>query len=407
MTTEIIITVCVLLLLAYLFDLSSKITKIPTVILLLLIGWLVRQGTGLVGWMQFPDLQPLLTVFGTIGLILIVLEGSLGLDYQPQKLKMIRKSVFLALWPMLVFSFALALAFHYMAGYDYKLCLINAIPLAIISSAIAIPSASNMKPNDKEFVVYETSLSDILGVILFNFIALNDNINSGAFGRFTIELLTILVVSFMATIGLSLLLNKINHHIKFGPIIIIVLLIYSVSKIYHLPGLIFILLFGLFLNNLDEFKRFKWIEKLQPSKLKQEVHQFSHIVGEAAFLVRSLFFILFGFLMETTEILNPATLLWAVFIVIGVFVIRIIFLRLAKIDLYPLVFLAPRGLITILLFLSISPEQQVGLVNKSLIIQVVLLTAIIMMVGMMLDRRKAAAEDIKDENASEKEAYSS
>ena len=393
MTTQIIITVCVLLLLAYLFDLSSKFTKIPSVILLLLLGWLVRQGSTFLE-ISIPNLNPLLPIFGTIGLILIVLEGSLELDYDRSKIPLIKKSLFVSLIPMLVLAFGLAFSFQYYGGYSLKNSLINAIPLSVISSAIAIPSAGNFSAFNKEFVIYETSLSDILGVIFFNFIALNPNINSGAFGLFFFEIFAILIISFIATIGLSLLLNKINHQIKFGPIIILILLIYGISKIYHLPGLVFILLFGLFLGNLDEFKRYKWIEKLQPEKLKKEVHQFSDIATEAAFLVRALFFILFGFLMETSEIINTDTLKWAVGIVIGIFIIRAVFLKLAKIELQPLLFLAPRGLITILLFYSINPWQQISIVNKSLIIQIILLSSLAMMFGVMFSKKDKAEKTI-------------
>lgn len=389
MTTEIIITVCVLLLLAYIFDLSSKFTKIPSVILLLLLGWLVRQGSTFLE-IKIPNLNPLLPIFGTIGLILIVLEGSLELDYDRSKIPMIKKSLFVSLIPMLVLAFGLSFAFQYFGGYSFKNSLINAIPLSVISSAIAIPTASNFSAYNKEFVIYETSLSDILGVIFFNFIALNPNINSGAFGLFFFEIIAILIISFVATIGLSFLLNKINHQIKFGPIIILILLIYGISKMYHLPGLVFILLFGLFLGNLDEFKQYKWIERLQPEKLKKEVHQFGDIAKEAAFLVRALFFILFGFLMETSEIINLETLKWAIGIVIGILIIRAIFLKLAKIEMLPLLFLAPRGLITILLFYSISPLQQIAIVNKSLIIQIILLSSFAMMFGVMFSKKDKA-----------------
>ena len=41
-TTTIIIIICTLLLLAYVFDISSTLTKVPSVILLLLLGWMVR-----------------------------------------------------------------------------------------------------------------------------------------------------------------------------------------------------------------------------------------------------------------------------------------------------------------------------------------------------------------------------
>jgi cell volume regulation protein A len=391
MTTEIIITVCVLLLLAYLFDLTSSRTKVPSVILLLALGWMVKQGATFLG-INIPNLSSLLPIFGTIGLILIVLEGALELDYERSKLKMIRKSVLVAILPMIVLAVALSFALQYFGGYSFKDCMVNAIPLCVISSAIAIPTAANLDPDKKEFVIYETSLSDIIGVVFFNFVALNEDINTGAFGHFFLELFSILVISFVATIGLSFFLSKIRHHIKFGPIIIIILLIYGVSKLYHLPGLIFILLFGLFLGNLDEFKRYKWIEKLHPEKLKKEVLLFRDISGEAAFLVRALFFILFGFLMDTAEVLNPDTLGWAGGIVAGIFVTRAIFLKLAKVELFPLLFIAPRGLITILLFYSITPMNQIALVNKSLIVQVILLSALLMMMGVMATKRKNSLE---------------
>ena len=104
--------------------------------------------------------------------------------------------------------------------------------------------------------------------------------------------------------------------------------------------------------------------------------------------MRALFFILFGFLMDTNEVLNPDTLGWAAAIVGGIFLIRAIFLKLARIELLPLLFLAPRGLITILLFYSITPMNQIGLVNKSLIVQVILLSALMMMVGVMASKKK-------------------
>jgi hypothetical protein len=70
------------------------------------------------------------------------------------------------------------------------------------------------------------------------------------------------------------------------------------------------------------------------------------------------------------------------------FLLRFIQLKVSKIPLFPLLFVAPRGLITILLFLGIAPEQRILLVNKSLIIQVILMTAIIMMLGLMITAKK-------------------
>ncbi|MBS1640646.1 MAG: sodium:proton antiporter [Bacteroidetes bacterium] len=385
MTTAIIITFCILLLIAYVFDLTSSKTKIPSVILLLLLGWAVKQITI---WfnINLPNFSTALPVLGTVGLILIVLEGSLELELNKSKFGLIRKSFLGALIPMLGLVFVLGFAFKYFGHYELKDGLINAIPFCVISSAIAIPSVRNLSSQNREFVIYESSLSDILGVLIFNFLLLNEVINTQSFVHFGIELLVMIVISFIATIGLSFLLNKIDHHIKFVPIILLVILIYAISKIYHLPGLIFIMLFGLSIGNLDELKKIKWIEKFKPAELSSEVNKFKELITEGAFLVRALFFLLFGYLIETKEVLNTDTLLWAIAIVCCIFILRAIQIKFSKLPLQPLLFVAPRGLITILLFLSITATHTIAIVNKSLVIQVIILTALVMMFGLMTNK---------------------
>ncbi len=88
-------------------------------------------------------------------------------------------------------------------------------------------------------------------------------------------------------------------------------LIYAVAKVYHLPALIFILLFDIFLGNLDELKANKFIQKLPPNVLNKEVHKFKELTIEIAFLGRTLFFLLFGYLIEVKELLNTETITWA------------------------------------------------------------------------------------------------
>lgn len=392
----VIIIICVLLLFAYLFDLTSSKTKVPSVILLLLLGWLAKQAV-LFFEPEVPNLSPLLPILGTVGLILIVLEGSLELELNRSKFPLIKKSLIAAFLPMMVLAFLLAFIFKMLGDYSFKNSLVNAIPLCVISSAIAIPSVRNLNNRDKEFVIYESSLSDIIGVLFFNFIALNDVINANSIGHFALEILIVCFVSFIATVALSFLLNKIEHHIKFVPIMILVILIYAVSKEYHLPALIFILVLGLFLGNLDELRRFKWIERLKPDELDKEVHKFAEIVIEAAFLIRALFFLLFGYLIDTAELLDTQSLALAVGIVAAIFFFRWCVLKLSAMPIKPLLFVAPRGLITILLFLSIPASQHISIINNSLIIQVIILSAIVMMFGLMWS--KMPIENSKEQEA--------
>jgi len=381
MQNTIIITICSLLLLAYLFDISSAFTKIPSVILLLILGMLVKAGTGFLQ-VRMPDLNPVLAIMGTIGLILIVLEGSLELEINKSKAKVIRKSFIVALIPIIVLALVMSLVFNKYFDVPFRTGLINSLPFCVISSAIAIPSVRNLISEDREFVIYESSLSDILGVLIFNFILLNSVFNAFSFIYFTFQIIIIIVISFLSVLGLSFLLSRIKNHITYTPIILSIILIYSVTKHYHLPGLVFIMVFGLFLGNFETFKKYKWIEKLRPEKLDKEVIKFKEITYEATFLVRALFFLLLGFLIEPKEILNVITLPWAAGIVALMLTIRYITLKIAKLPVYPLQFIAPRGLITILLFISIVPELSIPLVNNSMIIQTVLISVLVMMAGL-------------------------
>ena len=380
MSTGILITLCVLLLIAYIFDISASRTRIPAVILLLGLGWVLRQITDTAEF-ALPDLSPVLPILGTIGLIMIVLEGSLELDLQASNLRPMRKAAMMAIAPLILLAFGLAWVVSEYFQVSFLLALTNTLPLAIISSAIAIPTASGFSKPNKEFVIFESSLSDVVGVLIFNFVSLNEAFGWDVIGEFGFHLLLIVLISFVATAALSFLLSRIQHHVKFAPIILLVILIYAISKIYHLPGLIMIMAFGMFLGNLDQLKRFKRMGWLRPESLEGEVHKLKELLSEGAFLVRSLFFLLFGFQIETAALLDGEAFLWAMCICVSFYLLRLIFLKVLRMPASPLIFIAPRGLITVLLFLSIPASRNLPLFGTALITQVVLISSLMMMFG--------------------------
>jgi len=388
MSVVIIITLCVLILLAYIFDITSKFTGIPSVILLIALGFvskLILTSSQIV----LPDFNQLLPILGSIGLILIVLEGSLELELNKENNGSILKAFLMALLPMLILAFTIAGIVYYLSGDSFLNALINSVPLAIISSAIAIPSVKHLGKFNHNFVVFESSFSDILGVTIFNFITINSVIDGLAFLNFGWQIVLMLVLSFIATIALGMLLNRINHHVKYVPIIVLVILIYELSKMVHLPALIFVLIFGLVLGNISLLSKYDKTNRLNFDKIIKEVHKLSEILAESAFIIRASFFILFGFLIDVSDITNMEALQLSGMIFSLIILLRIIFLSILKLPILPLLFIAPRGLITILLFLSIPAKNFLPIINNAVIIQVILLTAIWMMLGLMYNKRKA------------------
>ncbi|QIX60033.1 hypothetical protein HER32_02035 [Hymenobacter sp. BT18] len=381
---SILIGLSLAIILSYLFDLAARATRIPSVLMLLATGIALRQTADYFDVaVRVPQLM--LELFGIIGLIMIVLEGALDLELRREKAPLIRRSFVAALLILVVQAGAIAWLLHLYVGASFQSCLINAVPLAVISSAIAIPSVANLGGEKQEFIVYESTFSDILGIMLFNF-AVQDNFAQGvSVVTFARDVVAVLVVAVLSTAALAFLLDRIRLHVKFFLIIAFLVLVYSLSKKLHLSSLIVVLVFGLVVNNAKLFLQGPLARWFRPERLSEELHQLKSITAESAFLIRTFFFLLFGFSITIGNVLNGGLLLQGLLIVAVLTLIRFFYLRyVARTDLVPELFIAPKGLISVLLFYSIPREHLIGEISENILFVVILLTGIMMMVGLML-----------------------
>ncbi len=104
---------------------------------------------------------------------------------------------------------------------------------------------------------------------------------------------------------------------------------------------------------------------------------------------------IFGFLIEIADVLNNETILFALYITLGIFLVRFLILKIFKLQTNPLLFIAPRGLITILIFLSFPISQQIEQIDKSLITQVIIISTLIMMLC-LLGCKKTETQNINE-----------
>ncbi|GAB2940264.1 hypothetical protein GCM10027048_00670 [Hymenobacter coalescens] len=391
---SILIYLSIAVILSYLFDIAARATKIPSVLMLLLTGIALKQAVEYMGvTLVLPRVT--LELLGIVGLIMIVLEESLNLKLGRDKGPLIRRSFVAAAVMLLGQAFAIAglLQWYLGAGASFQSCLLNAVPLAVISSAVAIPSVASLGGEKQEFIVYESTFSDILGIMFFNFVA-QDNFAQGISAlTFTRDLLAILVVSVLATAVLAFLLDRIRLHVKFFLVLAFLILIYSLAKKLHLSSLLVVLVFGLVVKNADLFLRGPLRRWFQLERLQDELHQLQSITAESAFLIRTFFFLLFGFSISLANILDGRLLLQGVLIVGVLTLIRYFYLRyVARTSLVPEVFIAPKGLITILLFYSIPQRHLIGEVSENILFVVILLTGVLMLVGLQLANKEEQAE---------------
>ncbi len=382
-----IISVSLLVILSYLYSAISVKTKIPSVLLLLLTGIIFTAVYHKAGY-ELPDTKNALQFFGIIGVILIVLEGSLELKLEKDKLGLIAKSFLSALVILLVSAFSIAGGIKLIySELTFHVCLVNAIPLAVISSAIAIPSVEQMEENKKEFIVYESIFSDILGILIFNIAISSETIESINFLWLGADLLIVLLISVTFTLLILIFINKTTMNIKFFLMLAILILLYAVGKKYHLSALLLILFFGLFLNNLDIFGGKKLTQKVDIFKLRQGIDRFRLITNESAFLIRTFFFFTFGASVSFALLFDFRIAITGTIIVLLLYGIRFVYLKfLMRRNVYPELFIAPRGLITILLYYAIPEKYSIGIISEGVLFFVILVTSLVMMFGLMRDK---------------------
>ena len=382
-TLTILFVLPLLIIFSYLFDSYARKTKFPAVILLMLTGIIIRVISNLYGFNDFSFLDNLVPVIGTIGLILIVLEGALELEISIEKLPVILKGFFAAFIILVVNIYALTFVFNEILGMNYTNSVIYSIPLSIISSAVAIPSAASLLNHQKEFVIYESTFSDILGIMIFNYAIKqykNDNplISSESIISLIIQVIGVIVISLIITYLLFRLIQKIEQKVKFFLILALLILVYAFGKLFHLPALVTIFIFGIFLSNvrvlLPKFLR----ENLNLEQNKKELSDFHILTAESTFIVRTFFFLFFGFSVNLENFLSFSPFIYGFLIFLTMFIIRYLYLGLTtfKLNPSPLVFMGPRGLISILLFLQIKDLDFVN-ISDSIIDEKVLLIVIL------------------------------
>jgi Kef-type K+ transport system membrane component KefB len=393
MSVEVILMVLSgLVICSYLFDLVAKKIRVPSVILLLVSGIGLSYLATFLG-IRRVNFAPILPVIGTVGLILIVLEGSLELKLHREKSSMIKQSLASAFFILLFTTLGIAFFFHYLTGDEFQRCFLNAVPLGIISSAIAIPSANALSPAQKEFIVYESSFSDIFGIILFNFMVSNETITAYSFVELGWSTIIILLLAALFCLLLLYLLKRITHNLKFFLIIAVLILAYSVGKYYHLPTLIMVLVFGLFLNNLH-WIRFRWFtQNFKYDNFYKDFHQLAQLSGESAFIVRTFFFLIFGFTLDVDALLSMTVVRNGALVLAIIYFIRILYMRIGvpKAS-WAEYLLSPRGLISILLFFSIPESQKLTGLGNGLLFFIILGSSLVMTIGLLSAKKEQPVE---------------
>ena len=420
------------IILSYFFSVYSKKSGIPSVLLLIGVGLIVGLATDHFA-PSFKSnnktgLDILLKALGTFGLILIVLEAALDLKLLKEKKRDIIKSLFVAIVGLGGTSIvgACFLSYFFIGEFgvinNFNEALLITIPLSVLSSAIILPSIGMLENKKREFLIYESTFSDIVGIIAFGFVMSWVNPGGGSessdvsklmfsnFGDLFFTILFSLVVSYV----LIYLFQKLKDHGKLFLLIAVLLFLYSIGHMFGFASLLIILIFGLVLNNYNLFFRGMLKEFVLEENVNITLKDFSIVTTESAFVVRTFFFILFGWSISILSLFDYRVWLIGVPIVVIIYLIRSVVLLFFNVtiklkSISPVLFLAPRGLITVLLFYSAKDIVNVSVLGTpdfdfgGVLLFVILTSCLIMSWSLVREKKRLKRQEEEDFEILEKD----
>lgn len=384
-----------ILIVSFGFSQLSRKTNIPSVLMLILLGVGLQFGLASLNIKFGPQIQNVLELLGTVGLIMIVLEAALDLELSRDKLGLILQSAGVALVALLATSALMGWMFVEVFSTSWYSALVFSVPLSVMSSAIIIPSVVNFAPARREFMVYESTFSDILGIIVFYFLTTTEPGSSTAEVAWAVSknLGITLAIAVVSSYALVLMLINLRTQVKLFLLIALLMLIYASGKMLHISSLIIILLFGLIFSNHRIFFIGRLRRLVKSEDMHSILHSFHTITLESAFVVRTFFFVVFGLTLNLGLLVDPETAFITAAVGLGVagaiFIVRLLCLKLfAYPHTNPEGWIAPRGLITILLFSQIPKEVTISGFNNGVLLYAILITGLIMTIAMIASARR-------------------
>ena len=385
-----IIAASAIIVLSFIYTVIAARTNIPSVLLLIMTGIGISLGLNETG-VDDLNLMPVLEILGIVGLIMIVLEAALDLELTRDKLPLIGKTLLVALLSLLASSFIIAAIFQQIFDCGFLQSLIYATPLSIMSSAIVIPSVATLMGETREFMIYDSAFSDILGIMYFYFLlSLTETGGGEAVLGFGLNFLLTIIVSVVAGYALIYLFKDMPGQIRLFLLIAVLLILYAAGKLLHLSPLLIILVFGLMLSNHQIFFRIFKDFYSDEDPIEEIEKEFHLITLETSFVVRTFFFVVFGMTISLTSLIGMKIFLTSAAVLGVLYLMRLLFLRvIAKSNLIPELWIAPRGLITILLFFAIPAEQVLPDFDSGILLYVIIISSLIMTAGLIAEKARS------------------
>lgn len=329
-TAPIIIFVGLLVFLAHWFAGIFSRTKIPDVLMLILVGLLLGPIFRVVLPVDFGAVGP---VFVTVALVIILFEGGIGL--QPEVLRSsFRGTATLTITGFVATMALIGIIVRYTTPLHWLLSLMLGAILGGTSSAVVMPLVRQLQLEERArtILVLESVLTDVLCIVVALGLLEAHTLKAGDFqvgamvGKIFASFLLAAILGIAGAFGWSILLHRVRtlqYSIFTTPAFVFVL--YGVVEVLGYSGAIAALAFGFALGNTELF-HLPLIKKYVPGEPVALNETEKVFFAEAVFLIKTFFFVYVGLSIKLDDF-------WSVYygflLTLSIFLLRIPVVRVS------------------------------------------------------------------------------
>ena len=150
------------------------------------------------------------------------------------------------------------------------------------------------------------------------------------------------------------------------------------------------------------------LKYLDIEQTEKGFHEFHILTAESTFIVRTFFFLFFGFSIQILDFDSFSPIIYGLIIFLVMLILRYVYLSATTFKLKPssLVYMSPRGLISILLFIQLKEitfiNTETSPIDERVLLIVILSSMFIMLLGTLKKRTRDATilpdEEIENEH---------
>ncbi|MHB1696893.1 MAG: cation:proton antiporter domain-containing protein [bacterium] len=298
----------IIIILGFFGEMLFQHTKIPSVLFLMVAGLLLGPVYHVFNQSVFLSFAPYLS---TLVLVLIMFQGGLELNFLTV-FKSSYISMVLIFTGLFLSTVLVGAVFYITGGGGFIQSLMLGVIVSCSSSTVIIPLLPNIQASEKNktIITIESTFNDAIAIIfLIILINIAKHTASSAtllsinYGKLALQTAYSFGISgvIAAASGIvwymvlkSLVKTKFAYSITFAAMLVIVLIMHYV----HGNGAIAILVFGIIMGNENLLNKLK-INFFNMSIENSVIKQFNH---EFSFIIRTLFFVFLGVVVELTNL---------------------------------------------------------------------------------------------------------